>query len=346
MHIINRVRSAVLCAAMVATLITVSGADANPAGQRSATGKAGVTNVTIAVAAYAASYSLVQIAKDHNLFPPNVNVTWTLLPGATLIAPVGTGAIPFAISANPGLDIGVASSGVPVKWLAQWQDPSDFEMIVRPGISSLADLKGKKIGITTPGATVAILANVVLNTAKLGEGDFTLVSLGTASNMVAAFIGNRIDAMVQSSTSAQPPLAAVPGSKILYNFYTQKFAWSAAGIAGYMPWVTAHPGITTGILNGLNKALILLHSNPAVAKAAIAKFSSITDQSILNTQYTAANARTQPHLEPMSLATEQNVLKVLRVNGFPEAKASLAPSLISSTYVNRVIAPKTKKTKK
>lgn len=64
-----------------------------------------------------------------------------------------------------------------------------------PNFRSVADLKGKKIGVTAPGSSTNVLANYVLAKAGLKPGDVSFVGVGAANGAVAAMRAGQIDAI-------------------------------------------------------------------------------------------------------------------------------------------------------
>ena len=64
-----------------------------------------------------------------------------------------------------------------------------------PNFKSLADLKGKKIGVTAPGSSTNIMANFVLAKAGLKPNDVSIVGVGASQGAVAAMRTGQIDAI-------------------------------------------------------------------------------------------------------------------------------------------------------
>ncbi len=60
---------------------------------------------------------------------------------------------------------------------------------------SVADLKGRRIGVTAPGSSTHSLVNFVLARAGLRPGDVHIVGVGAGNGAVAAMRANEIDAM-------------------------------------------------------------------------------------------------------------------------------------------------------
>ncbi|HEY1227341.1 MAG TPA: ABC transporter substrate-binding protein [Ramlibacter sp.] len=64
-----------------------------------------------------------------------------------------------------------------------------------PGYKGLKDLKGKKIGVSAPGSSTNMIANLVLSRAGLQPTDVSFVGVGTSSGALAALRSGQIDAM-------------------------------------------------------------------------------------------------------------------------------------------------------
>jgi len=64
-----------------------------------------------------------------------------------------------------------------------------------PSYRSVADLKGKKIGVSAPGSSTNMVANLVLSRAGLKATDVSFVGVGTAAGALTALRSGQIDAM-------------------------------------------------------------------------------------------------------------------------------------------------------
>lgn len=64
-----------------------------------------------------------------------------------------------------------------------------------PNYKTLADLKGKKIGISAPGSSTNMVANLILSRVGLKAADVSFIGVGTAAGALTAFRTGQIDAM-------------------------------------------------------------------------------------------------------------------------------------------------------
>lgn len=64
-----------------------------------------------------------------------------------------------------------------------------------PNYRTVTDLKGKKIGVSAPGSSTNMVANLILSRAGLKPGDVSFIGVGTAAGALTAFRSGQIDAM-------------------------------------------------------------------------------------------------------------------------------------------------------
>ncbi len=64
-----------------------------------------------------------------------------------------------------------------------------------PNFKSIADLKGKKVGVSAPGSSTNVMVNFLLAKAGLKPGDVSIIGVGTGNGAVAAMRSGQIDAM-------------------------------------------------------------------------------------------------------------------------------------------------------
>jgi NitT/TauT family transport system substrate-binding protein len=64
-----------------------------------------------------------------------------------------------------------------------------------PNYQSVSDLKGRKIGVTAPGSSTNMMANLVLSRAGIKPGDVSFIGVGTSAGALTALRSGQIDAM-------------------------------------------------------------------------------------------------------------------------------------------------------
>jgi NitT/TauT family transport system substrate-binding protein len=64
-----------------------------------------------------------------------------------------------------------------------------------PGYKSVADLRGKKIGVSAPGSSTNMVSNLVLSRAGVKAADVSYIGVGTSAGAIAALRSGQVDAM-------------------------------------------------------------------------------------------------------------------------------------------------------
>ncbi len=105
------------------------------------------------------------------------------IPGGTdrIVAALDKGEIDAGKNATPYLIQAVLKGSDAVAIMSQTSNPI-YSLIARPEIKTFADLKGKTLGLSTPGDTITLSTLRLLARAHLGMTDFaTKVVVGTAA---------------------------------------------------------------------------------------------------------------------------------------------------------------------
>ena len=131
---------------------------------------------------------------------------------AVAINALGTGDLDCVVSVAQG--VSAALRGFPVKLVMMTEDKLDFFIMTKPDIRSVADLKGKVVGISYPGSTTHLVAESILKHFNLEPGrDVSLLPTGDNQARLVALETGRV-----AATIATPPynvLAPAKGLKVL-----------------------------------------------------------------------------------------------------------------------------------
>ena len=129
-----------------------------------------------------------------------------------------------------------------------------------PGYSTVADLKGKKIGVTAPGSSTHTMVNIVLAQAGMKPGDVSIIGVGAGSSAVAAFRAGQIDAI----SAVDPAITVLQrAGELKVVFDTRKVAESdkifggpmvAACLYAPLGFINKYPGTTQALTNAIVRA--------------------------------------------------------------------------------------------
>ena len=129
-----------------------------------------------------------------------------------------------------------------------------------PKYRTVADLKGKKIGVTAPGSSTHTMVNIVLGQAGLKPSDVSIIGVGAGSSAVAAMRSGQIDAI-----SAVDPVITMlqRAGELKVVFDTRNVAVSDKIFGGPMPaaclyaplgFISKYPGTTQALTNAIVRA--------------------------------------------------------------------------------------------
>jgi NitT/TauT family transport system substrate-binding protein len=128
-----------------------------------------------------------------------------------------------------GSSVRAALRGLPVKVLASFIDALAFALISQPGIKSVAELRGKTLGVSTFGSTSDVAARIMLRHHGVDpEKEMKIIGVGRDSALLVALKERLIDVAI-----ASPP-ADAEGKKMGFNILARAhdvFRYPAIGLA-------------------------------------------------------------------------------------------------------------------
>ncbi len=115
----------------------------------------------------------------------------------TLVAALSSGDIDLGYTGGTAV-IGAAAGGADLKILASFTNRVTYDLVVRPGVKSIEDLKGKRFGVQSIGGTVWMGA--ILGLEHLGldpaRDNITILAVGDQTVLAQAVTTGTIDATV------------------------------------------------------------------------------------------------------------------------------------------------------
>ena len=339
-----RLRSAIGITALLAggalalTACGSSSSNSASAANAGSAGSTGVTNVSIGVNAAVAGEIEPELAQTAGLFAKyGINATVTVIPSSNLLAALSSGRVEFGAFGAPQPEEAILS-GSQLKWLSVWEGKPNTQLIAGPGISSIADLKGKSVGITVPGSLIDLFARRILTDNGVNPSGVQFQSLQSTTALSAAFLGGSIKATILSPPQSTAALK-LKGSKSLLDVGS-KYSWPQGGLVGYMPWVTSHSAATTKVMEAIAASVNLYRSDPAAAKAAIKALAPTTTTAALNASYQSALGTLATSTIVPSVTTEQfvlNSMSSLYPTKYSKAVPSTAANYIDGSYAQAAL---------
>jgi ABC-type nitrate/sulfonate/bicarbonate transport system substrate-binding protein len=158
-----------------------------------------------------------------------------------------------------------------------------FSIMARPEIKRLADLKGKKIGITRIGSSTHTAVLFAVNKAGLAANDYSLLQLGEVPNILTTLLAGQIDVGALS-----PPTnsrAKKAGLNELLNLGTDGPEYPSTVLASTRAYVKANPENTRHMVRAIGEGLAVFKSNRQIGIRAIQKYTRLKESEILEDTY-------------------------------------------------------------
>ena len=211
-----------------------------------------------------------------------------------------------------------------------------------PNYKTVADLKGKKIGVTAPGSSTNIMSNFVLAKAGLKPSDVSYVGVGASQGAVAALRSGQIDAI----SNLDPVITILARSndiKIIAD--TRDVAESDKVFGGPMPAATLYAPVSfidknPNTVQALTNAIVrankwIQQAGPSDIVKAVPESYLLGDRAV----YIDAFLKAKPALSPDGMFPEQGPATALRAlqsidDAMKSAKINLA-AVYTNDFVRR-----------
>jgi NitT/TauT family transport system substrate-binding protein len=158
-----------------------------------------------------------------------------------------------------------------------------FSLMARPEIKKIADLKGKKIGITRIGSSTHTSALFALGTAALKPSDYQILPLMEVPNILTALMAGQIDAGVVS-----PPTnsrARKAGLNELMNLAREGPEYVSVGVGTSRSYISANEDVVRRVVRSYAEGVYLFKTNKAMALKMIQNQLKVKDLDIQEDTY-------------------------------------------------------------
>jgi NitT/TauT family transport system substrate-binding protein len=208
------------------------------------------------------------------------------------------------------------------------------------GYKTVADLKGKKIGVTAPGSSTNVMANFVLAQAGLKASDVSFVGVGAGSGAVAAMRAGQIDAI--SNLDPVITLLSRNGDiKIVAD--TRKVAEADRIFGGPMPagclyapqaFLDKNPNTAQALANAMVRAdKWIQQAGPGDIINAVPEGYLLGDRAVYIEAFLAARGA----LSPDGMFPEKGAATALKALASIDAKIGAAKLDLGAVYTNNFV---------
>jgi NitT/TauT family transport system substrate-binding protein len=175
--------------------------------------------------------------------------------------------------------------GVDVVMVTSFLNKPLYRLVVRPEIRSVADLKGKRLGVTRFGTVTDTMSRLLIG--KLGldaDKDVSYVQVGDVPILLASLSsGKIIDGAI-----IQPPYylrAVATGMRVLVNMQEMDIPVQQTGLNTTQKFIGKNPDIARRVVKSVIEGIHLMRTNPAVAKRALSRRMQIKDEKEIEDTY-------------------------------------------------------------
>jgi NitT/TauT family transport system substrate-binding protein len=180
--------------------------------------------------------------------------------------------------------LSAAAAGADLEIIAITGPVYPFVFMAPASITTIDELKGKKIGVSNIGSSSDIATRVMLNKVGLDpEKDVTIVPVGSLQNRMAALTSGAIDGGV-----AQPPDQIAledKGFHVLYDLAAQKLPSVGDCIVVNRGWANSHKDVLQRYIDSIVQAIALSKKNKEQAIPVLGKYLQNDDQRALSVTY-------------------------------------------------------------
>ena len=205
-----------------------------------------------------------------------------------------------------------------------------FSMMTKQDIKTPQDLKGRKVGVTTVGASTHTAAQLALRMWDLQPKDVTFISLNEVPNILTALVAGQIDAGVMSPPTNTRAKAA--GFRELLNFAVDGPEWPSVAVGATAAYLSANPTVGERVVRAYARGVHRFKSDRTFAEDILKKYLNIDDQTVIDDtwdQYRVYLVEV-PHVLGM-----QRTLDVVS-EGNAKAKSLKVDDLVDDSYVKRL----------
>jgi ABC-type nitrate/sulfonate/bicarbonate transport system substrate-binding protein len=233
----------------------------------------GLETVNLALTNRNFQMALYPIAQERGYMrEEGIDVKLILVRSELSIQAMIAGSFQFSMAGTMGL-VNVAKGGAPLKVILATNDKVLSWILSKPELTSLKELKGKRVAVSGVTSATTIMAKQVL--AKHGlnvDRDLSLINTGGTGNSIRALMAGSVDAMV---ASAGERYAGRPGGfrELVFVGDEVKNSWGTMATTDQL--IQEKPKLVAGILKASLKALRFIHKEREATIAIAMKFAGL-----------------------------------------------------------------------
>ena len=204
-----------------------------------------------------------------------------------------------------------------------------FSLMAKPEFKTVADLRGKKIGVTRIGSSTHTSALFALGTAGLKPADYQLLPLVEVPNIFTALAAGQIDAgVVSPPTNARAKKA---GFKELMNLAKDGPEYVSVAIGTTKPYIRANEDVVRRVVRAYAEGIMIFKNNKAASLKMIQNHLRVKEVDVQEDTY----SQFREYLDMPPYVSRKGMEEVLRSIGEkdPKARAAKPEDFIDMRFV-------------
>jgi NitT/TauT family transport system substrate-binding protein len=251
--------------------------------------------------------------------------------GSTSIQAMVSGDADLAqLTGPPGVT--AALRGADIVYIAMTDDRMGYQLVTRRDFKNIAELKGKRLGISRFGSSADFGVRTLLKKSGIDPKDVTILQIGNEAERLAALRSGSIDGSVFNA-----PFGA-EAKRFNFNILADAGAlgipYFNTGICGSARYLQKNEQKILSFLRAYLEAIKVFKSEPEYTLKALAQFTRSSDPELLKEAYEYNKARI-PDVPYPSLTAMQAVVDPL-IAGDPKLAKVEAKSFINDRFLKKL----------
>jgi NitT/TauT family transport system substrate-binding protein len=274
------------------------------------------------------------IAKDTGIYERyGLDVEMMLIAGLAKVAEAMiAGEIDVGISPAPTA-IGAGLEGADLVMIACWSDKSSFSLYVQPGLQTVADVHGKRLGVTRRGSASELWASAVLASFGLvPERDYAILPMGGQPEQLAGLMNGAVDGAILGVPTNL--LARKGGYRELLSYRDHALEFSNIGAIVSRRYLREQPAVAERFLQATAEGVAVMRRDTETALAVLGQRTEVNDREMLEETLAFELLRTPADMVPTP-AGLRGALQELAVNN-PKAADANPEDFVDLTLIRRL----------
>jgi NitT/TauT family transport system substrate-binding protein len=241
-----------------------------------------------------------------------------------------SGEAPIVIDGAGGVP--AIASGAPLTYIAVPLPTFTQSIYATPqsGIKTIQDLVGKNVGATARGQSSDNALRTVLAKNGIDANKVNIVYLRDDSSILAGLTGGSLQAAIV--TSPNTLRARKAGLYEVLFLAPLKLGTINNGIVANKTWAQQHPDTVDSFLKAYLEGIKITLTDPVTTKAAIAKWTKLDDQEMLEETYRTS----PPLLRPFPLVDDSYVQNVIDMSPEANVKGHKPAEFYDNSYLQKL----------